>query len=172
MCFFMLDECIIVNEGLRVKLYPDKVMKDKFNQSLGNARFVWNNLLFFDNTHSTKNIWFYRYDLKDGKKFSLTLNPMTREKFSDIDEWWDNRKEIKDEKIDESLSETWKSRNITLKEIIDNNYSLDYCGFPKKEEIILSPEETINNFIQTREKLEKVLDGKLKEITNLIKEIK
>ena len=45
MCFFMLDECIIVNEGLRVKLYPDKVMKDKFNQSLGNARFVWNNLL-------------------------------------------------------------------------------------------------------------------------------
>lgn len=45
MCFFMLDECIIVNEGLRVKLYPDKVMKDKFNQSLGNVRFVWNNLL-------------------------------------------------------------------------------------------------------------------------------
>ena len=45
MCFFMLDECIIVNEGLKVKLYPDKVMKDKFNQSLGNARFVWNNLL-------------------------------------------------------------------------------------------------------------------------------
>ena len=45
MCLFMLDECIIVNEGLKVKLYPDKVMKDKFNQSLGNARFVWNNLL-------------------------------------------------------------------------------------------------------------------------------
>ena len=45
MCFFMLDECIIVNEGLKVKLYPDKVMKDKFNQSLGNVRFVWNNLL-------------------------------------------------------------------------------------------------------------------------------
>lgn len=41
----MLDECIIVNEGLKVKLYPDKVMVDKFNRSLGNARFVWNNLL-------------------------------------------------------------------------------------------------------------------------------
>ncbi|MBQ2613371.1 MAG: helix-turn-helix domain-containing protein, partial [Methanobrevibacter sp.] len=41
----MLDECIIVNEGLKVKLYPDKVMVDEFNQSLGNARFVWNNLL-------------------------------------------------------------------------------------------------------------------------------
>ena len=45
MCFIMLGECNIVNEGLKVKLYPDKVMKDKFNQSLGNARFVWNNLL-------------------------------------------------------------------------------------------------------------------------------
>jgi putative transposase len=41
----MLGECNIVNEGLKVKLYPDKVMVDKFNQSLGNARFVWNNLL-------------------------------------------------------------------------------------------------------------------------------
>lgn len=41
----MFDECTIVNEGLKVKLYPDKSMKDKFNQSLGNARFVWNNLL-------------------------------------------------------------------------------------------------------------------------------
>ena len=45
MCFIMLGECNIVNEGLKVKLYPDKVMVDKFNQSLGNARFVWNNLL-------------------------------------------------------------------------------------------------------------------------------
>ena len=130
------------------------------------------NLLFFDNTTKTKNVWFYRYDLKDGRKFSLTLNPMTREKFSDIDEWWDNRREIKDDKIDESLSDTWKSRNVSLKEIEDNNYSLDYCGFPKKEEIILTPEETIENFIKTREKLEKDLDAKLKEITNLIKEIK
>ena len=45
MCFFMFYGCNVVNEGLRVKLNPDKVMKDKFNQSLGNARFVWNNLL-------------------------------------------------------------------------------------------------------------------------------
>ena len=45
MCFFMLDECIIVNEGLKVKLYLDKVMVDEFNRSLGNVRFVWNNLL-------------------------------------------------------------------------------------------------------------------------------
>ena len=41
MCFIMLGECNIVNEGLKVKLYPDKVMVDKFNQSLGNTRFVW-----------------------------------------------------------------------------------------------------------------------------------
>ena len=34
MCFIMLGECNIVNEGLKVKLYPDKVMVDKFNQSL------------------------------------------------------------------------------------------------------------------------------------------
>ena len=34
-----------VNQGLKVRLYPDEDMKAKINQNIGNARFTWNKLL-------------------------------------------------------------------------------------------------------------------------------
>ena len=79
---------------------------------------------------------------------------------------------IKDSKDDESLSDTWKSKKYTVKEIQELNYNLDQCGYPKKEEVILSPKETMENFIQKREKLEKELDVKLQEIIKLIGDVK
>ncbi|GAA6310370.1 class I SAM-dependent DNA methyltransferase [Intestinibacter bartlettii] len=126
------------------------------------------NLLFFDKIQPTKETWFYRYDLPNGQKFSMTKNPMTREKMLEIDEWWDNRIEVKDEKEDKSMTETWKSKKVFIQEIIENNYSLDYCGYPNQEKIILSPEETINNFKKERERLDKLMDEKLQEILNLL----
>lgn len=35
---------------------------------------------------------------------------MTREKMSALDQWWDNRIEIKDEKEDSAMKETWKAK--------------------------------------------------------------
>ncbi|MDJ8958823.1 class I SAM-dependent DNA methyltransferase [Clostridium perfringens] len=127
------------------------------------------NLLFFDNTEEkTKDVWFYRYDLIDGKKFSMTKNPMTREKLSSIDNWWNNRLEIKDKKEDESMTETWKAKKVSLQEIVKNGYNIDYCGFPDKEKVILSPEETITNFKKEREKLDNLMDAKLQVILDLL----
>lgn len=126
------------------------------------------NLLFFDKTEPTKEVWFYRFELPNGQKFSMKKNPMTREKMSEIDEWWKNRVEIKDKKEDDSMTETWKSRKINVEDIVANGYSLDFCGFPSKEDIILSPKETIENFKHEREKLDKRMDEKLQEIINML----
>ena len=41
-----------------------------------------------------------------------------------------------------------------------------------EEEIILSPKETMNNFINKREELEKELDNKLNSIIKLIGDLK
>ena len=76
------------------------------------------------------------------------------------------------EKIDDSLTETWKSKKYSINEIIELNYNLDQCGFPTKEDIILSPQETMNKFISEREQLEKELDEKLKNILQMIGDIK
>ena len=35
----------VVNQGLKVRLYPDESMMGKINQNIGNSRFTWNKLL-------------------------------------------------------------------------------------------------------------------------------
>ena len=126
------------------------------------------NLLFFDKGTPTHETWFYRLDLKDGKKFSKDRNPMKREHFNDADEWWKNRVEIIDEKDDETMSTTYKAKKFTYEEIENSNFNLDRCGYPVEEKVILSPDETIKNFTTRREDLERKMDEKLKEIMKLL----
>lgn len=130
------------------------------------------NLLFFDKTKKTDEIWFYRMDMPDGYKAFSKTKPVELKHLQPVIDWWNNREEIKDIKEDESLTETWKSKKFTVSEIEKLNYNLDQCGFPVKEEVILSPKETMDNFIEKREKLEKELDIKLQEIIKLIGDIK
>ena len=85
-----------------------------------------------------------------------------------LDEWWENRIEIKDEKEDSSLTETWKAKKVSVEEIVANDYSLDFCGFPNEEKVILSPKETIDNFKAERERLERKMDTKLQEIIDML----
>ncbi len=126
------------------------------------------NLLFFDKTGPTKEIWFYRMDLPEEYKAFSKTKPVELKHMQPIIDWWNNRTEIKDEKEDNSLTETWKSKCYLKQEIATLSYNLDQCGYPVEEEIILSPKETMDKFIQKREKLEKELDEKLKEIISLI----
>ena len=126
------------------------------------------NLLFFDKTGPTEETWFYRLDMPDGYKHFSKTKPMKREHFVPCDEWWDNRVEIKDEKEDDSQTETFKAKKYTIQEIENDGYKLDKCGYPVEEKIILSPEETIKNFVEKRESLDKQMDEKLAEIMSLL----
>lgn len=130
------------------------------------------NLLFFDKTGPTTETWFYRMDLPEGYKAFSKTKPIELKHMQPIIDWWNNRVEIKDKKDDESLTETWKAKKFTIDEIKSLNYNLNQCGYPVKEEVILSPKETMDNFIQKREKLEKELDSKLSEIMKLIGDLK
>lgn len=127
------------------------------------------NLLFFDNTEEkTKDVWFYRFDLIENQKFSMKKNPLTREKMSALDEWWDNRTEIKDEKEDESLMDTWKSKKVSVEELASDEYNLGICDYPNKEYVILSPKETIDNFKEERLNLDTQMDKKLGQIIEML----
>ncbi len=130
------------------------------------------NLLFFDKTGPTQETWFYRMDLPEGYKAFSKTKPVELNHMQPIIDWWNNRIEIKDPKDDESLTETYKSKKFTLEELSNLNYNLDQCGYPVKEEIILSPKETMDNFISKREELEKQLDDKLKKIIELMGDLK
>lgn len=129
---------------------------------------ITTNILFFEKTQPTEAVWFYRMDMPAGYKHFSKTKPMKLEHFNNVINWWDNRVEIKDVKDDDSMSETWKSKKFTVKEIKDLGYSLNQCGYPVEEKVILSPEETIKAFIEKREYLDKKMDEKLNEILELL----
>lgn len=131
---------------------------------------VATNLLFFDNTGSTEHTWFYRMDMPEGYKSFSKTKPITLPLMKCIDEWWDNRVEIKDVKEDESMTETWKAQKVPFSELKENGYNLNYCFFPKSEDIIVSPKETINNYLEQREKVDKKIKSKIDEIMALLGE--
>lgn len=129
---------------------------------------ITTNLLFFEKTGKTEEVWYYRMDMPEGRKHFNKTHPITREDMTVIDEWWDNRVEIKDEKEDESMTETWKAKKYTFDELEERGFDLDLCGYPEEEEIILTPEETMKNFIEKRTTLDNKMDEKLAKIMQLL----
>ena len=121
------------------------------------------NLLFFDKGSSTQEVWFYRFDMPDGYKHFSKTKPIRREHFVPVDEWWDNRVEIKDED-----TESDKAKRYSIDEIVSGGYNLNLCGYPVEEKVILSPEETMANFLARREELDRQMDEKLTAIKDLL----
>lgn len=120
---------------------------------------ITTNLLFFDNTHKTEETWFYRMDMPEGYKNFSKTKPMKLEHFNPVMEWWNNRAEINVDGFD-------KARKYTVKELVDNNYNLDVCGFPHIEEEVLEPKATIINYQEKRTSLNDHIDKILAEISN------
>ena len=85
-----------------------------------------------------------------------------------VDQWWNNRVEIADEKESETSTQTFKAKKYTFAEIEERGFDLDLCGYPEEEDIVLTPEETIKNYKERRESLEVKLDEKLALIMNLL----
>ncbi|WP_312529258.1 class I SAM-dependent DNA methyltransferase [Paracoccus sp. (in: a-proteobacteria)] len=51
------------------------------------------NLIFFDTSGPTKDIWYYEMPLPEGRKKYSKTAPMAYEEFADCLEWWKNREE-------------------------------------------------------------------------------
>lgn len=123
---------------------------------------ITTNILFFDkSSEGTKETWFYRVDMPEGYKHFSKTKPMKLEHFDDCVSWWDDKQPIETDGFD-------KARLYTIDEIKDNNYNLDLCGFPHEEEIILPPDELIENYQKERAELEAKIDKTLVEIKKLL----
>ncbi len=121
------------------------------------------NILFFDNTEPTKETWFYRMDMPEGYKNFSKTRPMQLTQFKKVMDWWNNREEIEIENYP-------KAKKYSIKEIIDNEYNIDLCGFPNEEEIILEPMDLIQQYQEKRESLNAEIDHLIEKITSIIGE--
>lgn len=127
---------------------------------------ITTNILFFEHTKPTEETWFYRIDMPEGYKHFSKTKPMLPEHFDPVVEWWNNRIEIAD-----TDTETFKSKKYSAEEIAVGDYNLDLCGFPVEEKEVLSPEETMHNFVKRREELDRQMDEKLEAIRKLLQEV-
>ena len=122
---------------------------------------ITTNILFFDNSKPTEDVWFYRLDMPEGYKNFSKTKPMKLEHFDPAVEWWNNREEITIDGFD-------KAKKYSVQEIADRNYNIDLCGYPHEEEEILPPDELIRQYQEKRASLNADIDRILAEITAIL----
>jgi type I restriction enzyme M protein len=71
------------------------------------------NLLFFDKTGPTKEVWFYEVLPPEGRKKYSKTKPMRFEEFAECQAWWPDRK---------ASEHAWK---VSARAIGTNGYNLD-----------------------------------------------
>ncbi len=122
---------------------------------------ITTNILFFDNTHPTKETWIYRMDMPEGYKNFSKTKPIQLEHFAPVIAWWANREEL-------IVDGNPKAKKYTADEIAALNYNIDLCGYPHEEEEILAPQELIRTYREKRASLDADIDRVLGEIMALL----
>ena len=113
------------------------------------------NILIFEKTGPTKDIWFYQMNTRKGLKTYSKTDPLTFEDFSDVLDWYQNKNKNKN---------SW---NVKMDDITD--YNLDVPNpYKEKEKVLESPEKILNNIIQTNKKFTDII-LKMKQLHNLKK---
>lgn len=98
------------------------------------------NVLFFDRSGPTRDIWYYEHFLPEGRKNYTKTQPLQFEEFKPPIEWWNRREES---------DRAWK---ISAEEAIANNYNLD-CKNPRvREDVTHLPPEQLATSILDKER--------------------
>ncbi|MEW5938929.1 MAG: class I SAM-dependent DNA methyltransferase [Chloroflexota bacterium] len=118
------------------------------------------NILFFDRTSATTDIWYYEHPLPEGRKNYTKSNPIQFEEFQPILDWWDNR--VENERA-------WKVRAA---DVIQTNgggdvvsVNLDIKNPSRKEDLEHLPPAELAESILAREKQ---IAAIMEEIKNLL----
>ena len=120
------------------------------------------NLLFFDNTKPTEDVWYYRVDIPSDRKHFSKTKPMELKHFDDAIAWWNARKEIQ-------LPDGPKAQKYSAYYLLnEQGCNIDLCGYPHEEEEILSPMETIQNYQEKRASLNAEIDHVLAQLEALL----
>ena len=110
------------------------------------------NLLFFDRSGPTKEVWYYEHPLPEGRKNYTKTQPLQFEEFKPCLEWWKKRKEN---------DQTWK---VPATELMANNCNLDRKNPHAKEDIAHLPPEQIVESILAKERRIVEIMGEIKSL--------
>ena len=120
------------------------------------------NLLFFDNKEPNGKTWFYRIDIPSDRKHFSKTKPMELKHFDECIEWWNNRKSVSD-------GENFKAQEFSTDYLVnEQGCNLDLCGYPRGEEEVLDPLDTIREYQEKRATLNAEIDKVLAKFEALL----
>src|SRR5438132_5924429 len=100
------------------------------------------NILFFDRSEPTKDVWYYEQPLPEGRKTYTKTQPMRFEEFADCTKWWDNRHENE---------RAWK---VPAAELLATNCNLDRKNPRAKEDIThLPPDQLAADILKKEQRI-------------------
>jgi type I restriction enzyme M protein len=104
------------------------------------------NLLFFDKTGPTKEIWFYEHPLPEGRKTYVKTKPLKFEEFALLQEWWGSRVEN---------DHAWR---VPIGVIADDDYNLDPDNPNRPDAYVhVAPDELVGQILGQEEELAALL---------------
>jgi type I restriction enzyme M protein len=162
-CGIVVHNGTLSNPGIAIKVREDLLRDFNLHTIVRLPKGVFSpyadietNLLFFEHSGSTKEIWFYQVPLPVGRNQYTKTKPMKFEEFEPVLAWWKNRTEN---------SQAWK---ISLEFLIANDFNLDIKNpnAPIDEEIC-NPKEIVTNLIEKKS----IQDTLFNSIQHELKEI-
>ena len=106
------------------------------------------NILFFDRSGPTKDVWYYEQPLPEGRKNYTKTQPIQFEEFADCLKWWGKRKENE---------RAWK---VSAKELLANGCNLDRKNPNAKEDIThLPPEQLAASILEKEMRIAEIVKG-------------
>lgn len=104
------------------------------------------NLLFFDRSGPTREVWYYEVPLPDGKRKYSKTAPMREDEYLPVIEWWNDRKES---------DQSWR---VPIADIESGDLNLDIKNPRGLRQVdILSPEQIIERMLHGHEEVATLL---------------
>ncbi len=104
------------------------------------------NLLFFDRSGPTREVWYYEQPLPEGRKNYTKTAPIQFEEFADLIKWWGKRKET---------DNAWK---VSAAELLANSCNLDRKNPRAKEDIThLPPEQIAADILKKEQRIAEIM---------------
>ena len=105
------------------------------------------NLLFFEKTGRTKEIWYYEHPLPDDRKNYTKTKPLRFEEFADCQAWWGGQDRTNRE-------ETERAWRVPVADIEESGWNLDRRNPNRPEELShRPPEELVKDLVSTEREI-------------------
>ena len=112
---------------------------------------ITTNILFFDKTEATKEIWYYDVPLPEGYRSFSKTKPFKSIHLDGVRKWWNDRDK-----------EDLNSYKVSMDEVISKEYNLDFKN----------PNKLVEEKVYTLDELLTTMDVKSKNIVSLVDKIR